>query len=77
MYSLVWQGEVLDYHFKKMNSLDGYNFYCGDIYIGQVFRNSSSWTIVSKTPNPLSPINGLKTRIDAAELLLKMEGYHG
>ena len=77
MMSLVLDGEVLDFHFKRCTVQPWrVTFYVGDIYIGQIFKSRRrSYSIVGKTPHPLSPISGLATRWQAANLLLKMEGY--
>lgn len=73
MYSVIYQGKVLDYKFKKYTKTS-YTFYVGDIYVGQIHKLAKSWSIISKTVNSLNPIHGLKTRRDGAQLLLKIEG---
>lgn len=75
MYSVIVNGKVLDHQHKKINDFISL-FYIGDIYVGQIYKMKKSWSVVSKTPNKLCPINGLKTKLDACELLLKLEGYH-
>jgi len=73
MYSVIHEGKILDHHFKR-HTANSYTFYVGDIYVGQIHKLRKSWSIISKTVNDLSPIHGLRTRIDGAILLLKMEG---
>lgn len=80
MMSCIVDGKVLDFYFKKRvfnGEFHSYVFYIGDIYVGQIFKIRNTYSVVGKTPNKLSPIDGLATRWQAAELLLKMEGYHG
>ena len=77
MMSAIVDGKVLDFHFRrcKVNNWVVF-FYIGDIYVGQISKSRRRhYTVVGKTPNKLSPISGLATRWQAAELLLKMEGY--
>ena len=75
MYSEIVDGKVLDYRFKKLesNGYRHYAFYIGDIYIGQLFGDEKkrNWSCVSCNPNPLFPISGFRTRLDACEILLK------
>jgi len=73
MYSIVIDNEVLDYSYKK--SREGYYFYVGDFYIGQLFYIRNAWTAVSILPNELCPLSGFKTRFHASEFLLKLQGY--
>jgi len=73
MMSTIVNGKVLDWKFKK-RKVDTV-FYIGDIFVGQIFKLSNTYSVVGKTPNELSPIDGLATRWQAAQLLLKMEGY--
>jgi hypothetical protein len=80
MNSLVWKGKVHDYHFKKLGD-DNWHvaFYCGNIFMGQIFRMSNgrhtSWTAVPKVPTNLGPFDGFRTRFDACEMILKVNGY--
>lgn len=80
-YSCIVDNEVLDFHYKRIGDITKnfhYAFYIGDIYIGQIFRmGDCDWSIVGRDPHPLTPINGLRTRYHACELLLKMAGYWG
>jgi len=73
MMSTVVDGKVLDWHFKKRKT--DTLFYIGSTYVGQIFKIRKTYTVVGRTPNRLSPIDGLATRWQAAVLLLKMEGY--
>jgi hypothetical protein len=79
MHSIIIDNKVLDFKFKKQahftDASRAYAFYIGDILVGQVFNFSSGWTAVSKQPHPLCPVVGFKTRLDAAEMLLKLNGY--
>jgi len=72
MYSEIVNGKVLDFHYKPMTVHNGYIFYVGHIYIGQIFYIGKAWTAVSAFPCPLCPISGFKTRHKAAELLLEI-----
>ncbi len=78
MQSAIVDGKVLDFRYKK-GGQDFITKFCigygeDEIVVGQIFKMQDSYSVVSKTPHPLSPVNGLKTRWQAAELLLKMEG---
>ena len=80
MNSLVWKGKVRDYHFKKIGDSNWHvGFYCGDEFMGQIFRMSNgrhtSWTAVPKVPTNLGPFDGFRTRFDACEMILKVNGY--
>ncbi len=70
--STIYNGEVLDWHFKKGGQDFIYNFYIGDILIGQIFHIKKSWDAVSWYPNNVCPVNGFRTRYDAAEFLLRL-----
>ena len=74
MYSIVLDGKVLDYRYKKMNHFT-YAFYVGDIYVGQVFRMKHYWSCISSKPNDLCPVDGFKNRFHASEFILKLGGY--
>lgn len=74
MMSCIHNGKVLDYHYKKLGN-GGIAFYIGDIYVGQLYKIGKSWSVVGKSPHPLAPISGLRTRWQGAELLLRLEGY--
>jgi hypothetical protein len=74
MNSLVVNGKVLDYKFKK--TVDGiYAFYIGDILIGQAFKMRRDWSAVSIICERMSKVDGFKTRIRAADYMLKLQGY--
>ena len=78
MQSAIVNGKVLDFRYKK-GGQDFVTKFCigygkNEIYVGQIFKMANGYSVVSKTINPLNPISGLRTRWQAAELLLKMEG---
>ncbi len=74
-YALVWEGEVHDYRFKLLQENWHYAFYCGDIYMGQVFNlGRAGWSAVPKVPTGFT-YDGFKTRRAAAEMILKVNGY--
>jgi len=76
MYSCIVEGKVLDYKFKRSTVSNYlYYFFIGDIYIGQIYKMKKSWAGVGKATHKLNSLNGFKTRLDAAEFLLKLEGY--
>ena len=71
MYSVVHEGRVLDFSYKKLNE-DHYAFYIGEILIGQTFKMRAGWSAVSNlVPNPLGVIEGFKTRYNASIYMLK------
>ena len=74
MYSVIVDGNVLDFKYKRGFEFS-YAFYIGDILIGQVFNMGRHWSGVSWEPHPLGAVSGFKTRHDAAEFLLKLNGY--
>ena len=76
MYSQIVDRKVLDYHYKKMKHNNGYFFYIGDIYIGQMYKIRDYWAIVPRTKCKICPINGFINRYYAAETLLKLAGYN-
>ena len=72
MYSVIINGKVLDFKFKRLNDFT-YNFSVGDIFLGQIYHIDKSWSCVSfLASSDLCPINGFRTRFDAAEMLLKI-----
>lgn len=77
-YSCIIDGKVLDYHYKKSKVNDfQYNFYIGDIFVGQVFQiNQHRWSAVSAMPNVYGVVEGFGSRFWASEYLLKVGGYH-
>lgn len=70
-YSVVHEGKVLDYKFKKMNEFT-YSFWVGDIYLGQVFNMDTSWTAVTRPATGFGPVNGFKTRVDACQFIIQV-----
>ena len=78
MQSAIVNGKVLDFRYKNGAQEFVTRFCVGydedEIYVGQIYKMQHGYSVVGKTPNPLSPIHGLRTRWQAAELLLKMEG---
>jgi len=75
MMSAIVDGKVLDFKFKNGGQDFLTLFYIGNIFVGQIFKMRHGWTVVGKSPNVLSPIDGIATRWQAAQLLLRMEGY--
>lgn len=82
-YSLCWEGKVLDYKFVPTTQDFIYNFYCGDLFMGQIFRMGRKgrryWSMVPFHPEfpeyrSLS-YDGFATRLDAAEMCLQVNGY--
>jgi hypothetical protein len=71
--SIIKDNEVLDFRFKRTSQKFRTLFYVGDIFVGQIFKMGRTYSVVGKNPHPLSPIRGLATRWQAAELLLRME----
>ena len=77
--SLVREGKVLDWHFKKAGD-DGFihNFYTGGIYQGQVFNMGKSWSACPGASTPIERrmlVDGFRTRYDAAKFILDAR-YH-
>jgi len=77
MYSVTLNGQVLDFHYKKLKGSKCHAFYIGDILIGKIFKMRRYWSAVSDQPNYLCPVDGFKTRYHASEFLLKLQGYWG
>lgn len=74
-YSVNVKGEILDYHYKKLTAFS-YAFYIGDILIGQLFNMKRSWSAVSHIPfKNIGLVHGFKTRFDACQYLLQLQGY--
>ena len=82
-YSVIVDNKVLDYHYNKLNDFI-YNFsirsLVQSIFIGQIFkvnrRSCISWTAVSfYKVSELGAVSGFRTRMDAAEFLLKVNGF--
>lgn len=70
-FSELYNGEWLDFKFKKQSD-NCYAFFLGPHCLGQIFHMKRDWSCVSNLPHELSPFQGLKTRMDAAELLIKI-----
>lgn len=82
MYSLVYEGKVLDFHYKKQTD-SIYAFYVGDILVGQVFRmRRNQWSCVGWKGGKLEggisiyPVDGFKTRFHASDFMLKAGGFY-
>lgn len=85
MYSAIVDGEVLDYHYKKhFHYKDWYCFYIGDVYVGNIIPKTRrrSWSALangvcynSGEPKGFCLVDGFATRFDAAEYLLRVQGY--
>ena len=75
MMSCVYEGKVLDWHFKKRPS--DTLFYIGDILVGQLFKIGDGWSALAAHPHHdnTALVDGFRTRIDACQFLLKYEGY--
>jgi len=79
MYSTIVNGKVLDWHFKSLGPTCLSAFYIGDVYVGQVGKmRKGNWSAAcgNKPSAGLCPVNGFRSRLDAAEFLLKLGGYH-
>lgn len=81
MYSIIYEDKVLDFHYYKGGGNNNmYNFYIGDIFIGQIFkRRKHSWHAVSFHKNSQDKetrhMGGFGCRDYAAEFLLKVNGF--
>ena len=75
MMSCVYEGKVLDWHFKKRPS--DTLFYIGDIFVGQLFKIGKTWSGLPAHPrdNDRSLVDGFRSRVDACQYLLQYEGY--
>lgn len=76
MYSIRVDDKFLDFKYKKINDFM-YNFYIGDIFIGQVSKmKEKSWAGISwRKPSKICPVFGFRSRYHASEFLLKLNGY--
>lgn len=74
MYSYVTKDKkVLDWKYKKFQY--GYNFYIGELLIGQIFKPSfkrNGWDAVSWSSPRKNHVNGFISRHKAAEHLIKI-----
>jgi hypothetical protein len=77
MKSIAHNNTILDFKFKKHALPFIYNFYLGNIFIGQIFKiKSNSWSAIPfHTPSPYGAIDGFKSRDDAAMIMLKICGF--
>jgi len=78
--SIILDKKVYDFKFIQNERLSYiYNFYLThkntDLLIGQVFKMKLGWTAVSHQAHRMNNIAGFKTRIDAAEYMLKLDKY--
>ncbi|MBE0467981.1 MAG: hypothetical protein IBX55_00435 [Methyloprofundus sp.] len=78
--SLILDGQVLDWHFKK-NGLDGFihNFYTGDLFQGQIFDMGKSWSASPGSNTPAERrmlLDGFRTRADASRYILEARYHH-
>ena len=76
MHSLLLDGQVLDYQFKRHLEFS-YLFYTGDLYQGQVFNmKKRGWSaLADKASGNCKLVSGFRTRLDAAEFILQANGY--
>jgi hypothetical protein len=77
MYSIAVDGKVLDYHYKKGGQDFIYNFYIGDIFIGQIFKlGKGDWAPVTfHTKCPYKNVRGFRNRFCASEFMLIVCGF--
>ena len=80
MLSIIVDGKVLDFTYKKGHA-GFWNFYIGDIYVGQVVNlDRLGWTAISHLhPDELqgfASVDGFKTRYKASEYLLRVGGFY-
>ena len=76
MLSCCYQGKVSDFKYTKLSLPNGYNFYIGDIFIGQIFKmRKHNWHAVSFHKNARGAIGGFGSRYHASEYLLKLNGF--
>ena len=78
MFSVVSDGKVLDFNYKK-HGKDAYRFYIGDIFVGLIFHMlRGNWVAVytgDRKPKGLTKVAGFKNRYYASEYLLLVGGY--
>jgi len=78
MYSTVVDGKVLDWKYKRSgHDFPVYNFYIGDIFIGQIFNlGRSGWCPVTfHTVCPYKNVHGFRTLCHASEFMLQVCGF--
>ena len=68
--SVIVDGKILYFRYKKMQVHDGYNFYIDTILIGQIFKmRKGEWTAVSGyRPYEFGVIEGFRSRYHASIL---------
>jgi len=73
-HSSVINGKVVDWYYKKNEVQDCTNFYIGEQFIGQIFKDGKDYHAVSWV-NAGNKVHGFRTRANAtcwlAELYLK------
>ena len=78
MNSIIVNGKVLDFRYTRCKEQKFvYNFFIGDIFIGQLFKmKRNNWSAVSfYRPFPLCPLGGFVNKYYASEFLLKINGF--
>ena len=70
MYSVIIDGKVEDFNYRKINDFT-YVFRVGDKIVGQIFKMKSGWSAVSHQPCDLCLVDGFRTRYHASAFLLK------
>lgn len=74
MYSLILDGKVLDFRYKKHSGC-GTAFYVGDILAGLVYNNGKlGWSVVCVGDCQMRTASGFKTRYAASEFILQSKG---
>jgi hypothetical protein len=80
MKSIVHNGKVLDFRYKRVTALNfvAYDFYIGDIFLGQLFKDHNTWSAVAfgeVISVKMRMAHGFRTRYAASEYILKVKGY--
>ena len=73
-YSACVDGKVLDFKYKKGGQAFIYNFYIGDMFLGQIFNMGKTWTAVPWQPRKYGKIDGFKNRYYASQYILQSKG---
>lgn len=74
MLSIVLDGKVLDFRYKKQTDFCT-AFYVGDILVGQIFNmGSQGWAAVCSGDCQMRSATGFKTRYAASDFMLKSRG---
>lgn len=80
MYSVVHNGKVLDFKYKRQNDFT-VTFYLDDILIGQILKLEGKYSAVIWHEIPSNSarrhVKGFATRYDASTYMLEACGYHG